>query len=72
MIESLHTGMMVNVGNGGEVSYTFAITSGVNQGCVLDPTLFSIFLSAMLEEAVINETIIYSILLFDRAFYQPK
>ena len=51
MIESLHTGMMVNVRNGGEVSDTFAITNGVKQGCVLAPTLFSIFLSAMLEEA---------------------
>ena len=52
MIESLHTGMMVNVRNGGEVSDTFAITNGVKQGCVLAPTLFSIFLSAMLEEAI--------------------
>ena len=51
MIESLHTGMMVNVRNGGEVSDTFAITDGVKQGCVLAPRLFSIFLSAMLEEA---------------------
>ena len=51
MIESLHTGMMVNVRNGGEVSDTFAITNGVKQGCVLVPMLFSIFLSAMLEEA---------------------
>ena len=33
MIESLHTGMMVNVRNGGEVSDTFAITNGVKQGC---------------------------------------
>ena len=51
MIESLHTGMMVNVSNGGKVSDTFAITNGVKQWCVLAPTLFSIFLSAMLEEA---------------------
>ena len=49
--ESLHTGMMLNVRNGGEVSSTFAITNGVKQGCVLAPTLFSIFLSAMLEDA---------------------
>ena len=34
-----------------EVSDTFTITNGVKQGCVLAPTLFSIFLSAMLEEA---------------------
>ena len=51
MIESLHTGMMVNVRNGGEVSDIFAIANGVKQGCLLAPTLFSIFLSAMLEEA---------------------
>ena len=42
---------MVNVRNGGEVSDTFDITNGVKQGCVLPPTPFSIFLSAMLEEA---------------------
>ena len=43
--------MIVNVRNGGEVSDTFAITNGVKQGCVLAHTLFSIFMSAMLEEA---------------------
>ena len=48
---SLHTRMMVNVRNGGEVPDTFAITNGVKQGCVLAPTFFSIFLSAMFEEA---------------------
>ena len=31
IIESLHTGMMVNVRNGGEVSDTFAITNGVDE-----------------------------------------
>ena len=51
MTESMHTGMMVNVRNGGEVSDTYAITNGVKQGCVLTLTLFSMFLSALLEEA---------------------
>ena len=51
MIESLHTGMMVNVRNGGEVSDTFAITNCVKQGYVLAPTLFSLCLSEILEEA---------------------
>ncbi|KAI0217907.1 putative aarF domain-containing protein kinase 5 [Lamellibrachia satsuma] len=51
MIEALHTGMMANVSVGGEVSETFGVTNGVKQGCVLAPTLFSIFLSAMLVEA---------------------
>ena len=51
MIEALHTGIMANVTVGGEVSESFKVTDGVNQGCVLAPTLFSIFLSAMLDEA---------------------
>ena len=36
---------------GGEVSESFRVTNGVKQGCVLAPTLFSIFLSAMLDDA---------------------
>ena len=51
MIETLHTGMMANVSVGGEVSESFSVTNVVKQGCVLAPTLFSIFLSAMLDEA---------------------
>ena len=50
MIESLHTGMMVNVRNGGVVSDTFAITNGVKQGCVLAPTIFYIFLHPITPE----------------------
>ena len=34
MIESMHTGMMVNVRNGGEVSDTLAITNGVKKAGV--------------------------------------
>ena len=51
MIEALHTGMMANVSAGGEVSESFSVSNGVKQGCVLASTLFSIFLSAMLDEA---------------------
>ena len=51
MIEALLTGIMANVSVGGEVLETFSVTNGVKQGCGLDPTLFSIFLSAMLGEA---------------------
>ena len=51
MIEALHTGMMAKVSVEGEVSESFSVTNGVKQGCVLAPTLFSIFLSAMLDEA---------------------
>jgi len=34
-----------------EVSELFNVTNGVKQGCVLAPTLFSVFLSAMFDEA---------------------
>ena len=51
MIEALHTGMMANVSVGGEVSESFIVTNGVEQGCVLAPTFFSIFLSATLDGA---------------------
>ena len=51
MIEVLHTGMMANVSVGGEVSELFSVTNGVKQSCVLAPMLFSMFLSAMLDEA---------------------
>ena len=44
MIEALHTEIMANVSVGGEVSESFSVTNGVKQGCVLAPTLFSIFL----------------------------
>ena len=50
-IEALHTGMMANVRVGEEVSESFSVTSRVKQGSVLAPTLFAIFLSAMLDEA---------------------
>ena len=46
IIEAIHTGMMANVSVGREVSESFGVTNGVKQGCVLAPTLFSIFLSA--------------------------
>ena len=51
MIETPHTGMTANVTVGGEVSESFSVTNGVKQGCMLVPTHFSFFLSAMLDEA---------------------
>ena len=43
MIESLHTGMMVNVRNGGEVSDTFDYNKRCQAGVRTAPTLFFIF-----------------------------
>ena len=43
--------MMAEVSVGGEVSGSFRVTNGVKQGCVLAPMLFSIFISAMFDDA---------------------
>ena len=51
MSEALHTEMLANVSVGWEVSESFSVISEVKQGCVLALTLFSIFLSAMFDEA---------------------
>jgi len=41
--------MQADAAMSGFISNYFAVTNQVKQGCVLPPTLFSIFLSAMLE-----------------------
>ena len=51
IIKSLHSGMQASVAQGTNHSNEFAVTNGVKQGCVLAPTLFSLYLSAMLEVA---------------------
>ena len=43
--------MLARVQNDGEYSEPFPVTNGVNQGCVLAPTLFSMMSSAMLTYA---------------------
>ena len=43
--------MQTNVAMSGSVSKDFSVSSGAKQGCVLAPTLFSLYLAAMLEVA---------------------
>ena len=43
-----HEGQEGQVKHNGSLSGSFPISSGVKQGCVLAPTLFSIFFSIML------------------------
>ena len=51
MIKALHEGMQAKVVQGKDTSNEFAVANGVKQGCVLAPTLFSLYLTAMLEVA---------------------
>ncbi|VDL88718.1 unnamed protein product [Schistocephalus solidus] len=55
MIGQLHEGMMAHVSDTWTVSEAFAATNGVQQGCVLAPTLFSLMFSAMLMDAYRDE-----------------
>ena len=51
VISSFHDNMKGTVSYNGATSEPFEIRSGVKQGCVLAPTLFSIFFSVMLSYA---------------------
>ena len=51
IIRSFHDDMKATVKEGNEKSPPFSVTSGTKQGCVLAPTLFSIFFSLMLHIA---------------------
>ncbi|BHF80857.1 hypothetical protein SprV_0702398500 [Sparganum proliferum] len=55
MVRQLHDGMMARVTDNGTVSEAFAVANGVEQGCVLAPTLFSIMFSAMLMDVFRDE-----------------
>ena len=51
MVRQFHDDMQARVQNDGEYSEPFLVTSGVKQGCVMAPTLFSMMFSAMLTDA---------------------
>ena len=51
LISSLHSGMKASVNLKGDLSEPFEITNGVKQGCVLAPTLFSIYLTMVMNHA---------------------
>ena len=54
IIRSFHDNMKASVSEGSDKSPSFGVTSGTKQGCVLAPTLFSIFFSMMLHVAFKN------------------
>jgi len=51
LIAALHTGMNGSVNLKGDLSALFEITNGAKQGCVLAPTLFSIYLTMVMNHA---------------------
>ena len=51
IIRSFHDNMKATVREGSEKSPPFDVTSGTKQGCIIAPTLFSIFFSMMLHVA---------------------
>ena len=51
MVRQFHENMMARVLDDGDASEAFPVTSGVKQGCVLAPTLFSMTFTAMLTGA---------------------
>ena len=51
MITQLHEGQLGQIRLNNDLSEPFPIKNGVKQGCVLAPTLFSIFFSMMLKQA---------------------
>jgi hypothetical protein len=51
IIRSFHDGMSARVLDQGSFSEPFTVTNGVRQGCVLAPTLFSLLLAVMLQDA---------------------
>ena len=63
MVIQLHEDQHAQVRLNGDLSEPFPITNGVKQGCVLAPTLFTIFFRMMLKQAtegiVDDEDIVY-------------
>ncbi|XP_076029799.1 uncharacterized protein LOC143018326 [Oratosquilla oratoria] len=50
LVCAFHEGMTGRIFNQGGISEPFAITGGLKQGCVLAPTLFSLYTAAMINE----------------------
>ena len=51
ILRQLHEGQQGQVTHNGSLSGSFPISNTIKWGCLLDPTLFSIFFSIMLREA---------------------
>ncbi|CAH2102564.1 unnamed protein product [Euphydryas editha] len=52
LIRQFHENMMARVRHESDFSDQFPVTSGVKQGCVLAPTLFSLYFASVMQDAV--------------------
>ena len=50
MVSQFHDRLMARVLDDGDCSDAFPVTNGVKQGCVLAPTLFSMFTAMLLDD----------------------
>lgn len=55
MVGQFHDSMPARVLDNGESTDAFPVTNGVQQGCVLAPTLFSMMFSAILSDAFCDD-----------------
>ena len=51
IIRSFHEGMVARIQHQGQTSEPFTVTNGTKQSCVVAPLLFTLVLSAMLNDA---------------------
>ena len=52
LLEDLHTGTTAALRMDGDIGPSFAVDSGVRQGCVIAPMLFNVYMDYMLQQAL--------------------
>ena len=57
IVREFHDGMVARVKDNSESSRPFPVNTGVKQGCVLAPTLFSMMFAAMLTDAFAEDSV---------------
>lgn len=72
LIIAFHHEMKSTVQFEGNISQPFSVCSGVKQGCVLAPTLFGIFFSVLVKQAIANVPSLMVNTRFDANLFAPS